>query len=374
VSVPVRITLCAAGILVAGGLALTAGQARAQAPDGTAHEHAQAHDHEHGEGHGSAHGHEHAVDGDQAEAHPHPAPGAAHEPAAGAGAADAALSPRPATPQAGEPATLAFTLTDAAGRPLEELITHHARQLHVVILSEDMAVLGHIHPQDFGEPVEGGEANVRFTFPRAGRYIVAADLITEAGPYAEQFLVEVAGEASGAGAGAAAPARVAVVQSQGGDRYTAPVMLDGADKADGYEVSLARPERIEAGQPATLTWRIAKGGAPVTDLRPFLDAALHLAVVRDDLGAFLHAHGSVAEEAAAGHAAQGAHEHAAAADRGHGGDVHASHGAHGHEGPASFGPELTATVTFPEPGRYYLFGQAAHGEKILIARFPVEVN
>src|SRR3546814_1685087 len=52
-------------------------------------------------------------------------------------------------------------------QPLEELITHHARKLHVVVLSEDMRVLGHIHPQDFGEPIEDGEARVYFTFPRS---------------------------------------------------------------------------------------------------------------------------------------------------------------------------------------------------------------
>src|SRR3546814_14290261 len=63
-------------------------------------------------------------------------------------------------------------------QPLEELITHHARKLHVVVLSEDMRVLGHIHPQDFGEPIEDGEARVYFTFPRSEERRVGKECVS----------------------------------------------------------------------------------------------------------------------------------------------------------------------------------------------------
>jgi len=188
--------------------------------------------------------------------------------------------------------------------------------------------------------------------------------MTAAGPYAEQFVVGVAGEDAGTGAGTSAAARITVVEAEHGDRYTAPVLLDGANQAAGYELSLTRPDRIEAGEPATFTLRVMKGGAPVADLRPYLDAPLHLAVVKEDLSSFLHAHGTVARDDQTGHAAHGSHNHAD-------GQGHASHG---YQGPSSFGPELTATLTFPEPGRYYLFGHAAHGDSLLVSRFPVEVR
>lgn len=344
------VSLCAA----VGGLALLTGQALAQSPANAAagqtgaevHEHAQAREdarpHEHTDGASGSHGH-------------------AHGAVSGMVAADAALSTQPEDPRVGAATTLTFTLTDSAGQPLEALITHHARTLHVVILSEDMRVLGHIHPQDFDESIEAGEAKVHFTFPQAGRYLIAADMLTEDGPYAEQFLVEVAGEESGAAVGAVTPARIAVVEAEGGDRYTAPILLDDANKAAGYELSLARPERIEAGAPATFTLRVTRGGTPVTDLRPFLAAPLHLVVVKEDLSNFLHAHGTIAKADQAGYRP---HDHA---------DGH-RHASHGYQGPSSFGPELTATLTFPEPGRYYLFGQAAHGENLLVSRFPVEVR
>jgi len=302
-------------------------------------------------------------------AHGHGAAGEAHDHDHGAlqGAVDAGLAIQP---QAGRRTTLVFTLTNEAGNPVEELMIHHARKLHVVIIGDGMQVIGHIHPQDFDEPIEDGRAKVHFTFPRPGRYLVAGDIMTEAGPYAEQFVVEVAGEAAEPRAGAGPAAAVAVVEAEEGDRYTAPVLLDGADRAQGYDVALAGPARIDAGEPATFTFRFARGGAPVTDLRPYLDAPLHLAVVKQGFGAFLHEHGAVAGEAQAGHEAHGS---PASHDDAHGAHDH-GHQTHGYQGPASFGPELTATVSFPEPGRYYLFAQAAHGDRLLVSRFPVQVE
>lgn len=106
----------------------------------------------------------------------------------------------------------------------------------------------------------------------------------------------------------------------------------------------------------------------VTDLRPFLDAALHLAVVKDDLSRFLHEHGEAAEPSAGSHATSSSQ---ASGEGSHAPDDHA----HGHDTiPRLFVPNLQATVIFPEPGRYVLFAQAAHGDKMLVLRFPVSVE
>jgi hypothetical protein len=97
----------------------------------------------------------------------------------------------------------------------------------------------------------------------------------------------------------------------------------------------------------------------VTDLRPYLEAALHLAVVKDDLSVFQHEHGTAGGPWPAG--------------GDHGADSHAGHA--GHESmPAAFGPEVTTTFTVPEPGTYYLFAQAAHGEDLVVSRIPVQVR
>lgn len=283
------------------------------------------------------------------------------------------LRTQPEVPRAGERAVLAFTLTDGSGEPIEDLMTHHARKLHVVVLSEDMHVLGHIHPHDFGEPIEGGEAKVFFTFPRPGRYLIAADFMTSEGPQAEQFTLEVADshEAPDYEEDAAASAGIALATLEEDDRYTDPIVMSGEGEAAGYDVSLEKPERIEAGEAVPLTYRFTKDGAPVTDLRPYLDAPLHLAVVSEDLSQFLHEHGSVPDDA---HAAQheGSDRHAHGEDDGHHASGHGSH--HEYHGPAEFGPEITARFRFPEPETYYLFGQAAHGDRLLTTRIPVEVQ
>ena len=333
-----RFVLCAA---LAISLPALTGEAQAQAAEGGMPSHPPAHAHEHQD-----------ASADDAHYHAH---------ATAPGMAEVALRIVPERPRAGERTELTFTLAGGSGQPVQELMTHHDRKLHVLIVSDDMQVLGHIHPHDFREPIEDGEAKVFFTFPRAGRYLVAADFMTEAGPQAVQFLIDVAGsEEPTAAAGKAAPPTLRIVELANDDRHTNPVVLPRAEETDGYAVSLQRPDTIKAGAPVSLVYRFTEDGAPVTDLRPYLDAPLHLAVVKEDLSQFQHEHGTVPGE-----------EHAGSSGHGSGHDGHAPHP---YEGPSAFGPEITATLSFPEPGTYYLFGQAAHGDRLLITRIPVEVR
>ena len=270
----------------------------------------------------------------------------------------AALTTEPAHPRAGKTTTLHFSITEG-GAPVEDLTVHHGRKLHVVLISEDMQVFGHIHPEDFDEPIADGEASVRFTFPRAGRYLAAADLATAAGTHAEHYTVDVEGDPDVA-TSAGREASVAVVRTEDEDSYTAPVILDAPRTTEGYELSLARPRTISAGTPATFVWRLIKDGEPVTDLQLYLAAPMHIAMVKEDLSHFVHGHGT-----ARGLGTGYDHAHGAGAAE----DSSAQSGSVG-----QFGPEIAATFTFPESGRYYLFGQAAHGENLLISRVPVDVR
>ncbi|MCZ0814324.1 hypothetical protein N5A93_19065 [Roseovarius sp. EGI FJ00037] len=325
--------LSALALMLVAGLSLR-GSAQAQPSDSTGHQHLHRHaDVAHMSGGGSA--------------------------------PDIGLMIRPETLQAGERATLTFLLRHPDGEPLDSrLLTHHARKVHVVIVGEDMTTIGHVHPQDFDEPIVEGRATVRFDFPHGGRYLVAADIMTKDGPHSETFIIEVAG--------AHRPEkpttpRLSVVEIREGDRYTASISFDDAGFTDGYEISTLGNANVRAGVPVHFSWAVEREGRPVIDLRPFLDSALHLAVVKDDLSRFLHEHGEAAEPSAGSHAtsnqASGVGSHAP--------DDHA----HGHDTvPRSFGPDLQATVIFPEPGRYVLFAQAAHKDKMLVLRFPVSVE
>ena len=303
-----------------------------------------------------------AAEPDHSHQHPAATGDTAHQHGGDAadGSVQVELQTNPATLQAGSRAELVFAFDDASGQPVEELLTHHARKLHVVIVSEDMHVLGHIHPQDFGETVQGGLAKAYFTFPQAGRYLVGVDFMTTVqGSQDEQFVVEGEGPPAEPKPGAEAPSGMVAVTLAEDDSYTEPALLQAMDQSQDYAVSLQQPDAIRANEEVSFAYRFTKDGEPLTDLRPYLDAPMHLAVAKDDLTAFLHTHGTLPENAHAGHG-----------DHGAGGAAHGE----AQRGPDTFGPQISATVTLPEPGTYYLFAQAAHGDQLLISRFPVHVE
>lgn len=270
----------------------------------------------------------------------------------------AELRTEPQVPTSGEATTLEITLRDGSGALVSELQIHHARKLHVVIIGEDLQVLGHVHPQDFDAPVHGGRGRVRFAFPRPGRYLVAADVMTGTGPHAATFFVQVA-DSDPERAAALAPVEpgLRVVELLPNDRYVEPVLLDAGHRTNGYEVEMRIAERADAGRPTSLVYHFSRDGAPIRDLRPYLDAPMHLAVVKEDFSRFLHRHGTLPGSQAE--------------------DPHAGHRAHhGQESGSSsrFGPDVNASVDFPEPGRYFLFGQAARGDELLVFRTSVVVE
>lgn len=279
------------------------------------------------------------------------------------GSVNIALATRPKSPLAGEPATLEFLLTDESGQPVEDVQTYHDRKLHVVIVSEDMRIFGHVHPEDFDAPLAGGRANVFFTFPRAGRYLAAVDIVAADRAQAEQFEI-VVGEGGVAESAPPTPAGMAVVEVEEDDRHTAPIILDEPGRSHGFEVSVIRPDPIDAAVPATIAWRVTKDDLPVTDLRLFLDAPMHLAVVKDDFSHFQHGHG-MAMPIGIVYDTQEDHQH---------GTSGLDAVVHDYSDLEYFGPEITATLTFPDPGRYYVFGQAAHGTSFLLTRIPVEAR
>ncbi|MBC6718715.1 hypothetical protein H9Q09_21265 [Aurantimonas sp. DM33-3] len=296
--------------------------------------------------------------------HQQPAAGGTHAHSSAAhDTADVVLQTHPKKLEAGTSAELAFALADSSGQPVQGLLKHHGRKLHVVVVSDDMQVLGHIHPQDFDEPVKDGSAKVFFNFPRAGRYLVAVDFVTVAhGAQDTQFLVDVAGAPSDPVAQSEARPGLTSVKLEEDDRYTEPVVLQDAVQSQTYTVTLDQPDTVKAGEEANFSYRFMKNKMPVTSLRPYLEAPLHLAVVKDDLTTFLHTHGTLIAQP-------------------HGAVDHSDHGAvalevkGNHPGiPVAFGPEVAAAITFPEPGTYYLFAQAAHGDHLVISRFAVHVR
>jgi Cu+-exporting ATPase len=213
------------------------------------------------------------------------------------------------------------------------MLVHHERILHVVIIGGDLRTFAHIHAEDLG-PVTGEMLNkasfsLRFTFPKAGAYLLGIDFATQDGLYSKTAMLDVSGR----------------------PKMSAPSMYASRQKDFGaYHVALAAPKRINADEDTTFRFRITKEGKPVTGLEPYLGAPMHLAVVRSDLTQFIHAHGYSP------------------------GDLHMRLG-HREAAPSErYGPEIDADIKFPASGGYKIFCQVQHEGKVLLFDFMVRVE
>jgi hypothetical protein len=110
-----------------------------------------------------------------------------------------------------------------------------------------------------------------------------------------------------------------------------------------------------------MQYSITKGGQPAVDLVPYLSAAMHISVVKDDFGAFLHVHGEV-------------HPPGTPLP-----PVLIKNGQVVHSManmiiPAHFGPTVDAHFVFPKAGLYTVWGEFKVGEKVIPTAFTVRVE
>ena len=174
---------------------------------------------------------------------------------------------------------------------------------------------------------------MRFTFPKAGRYVVGIDFAVKGHHIGKHFIVAVAGK----------PEMMAPEKDFSRER-----------RAEGLDVAFATmPAQIKAGEKAVLTYDFQKDGKPVTDLEPWLGAPMHLAIVSSDLNVFLHEHGELPGMLS--------HDHH---------EDHMSMMAV----PPHFGPKIEVPLVFPAKGLYEVFGQVQHDGKVMLTKFMVEVQ
>lgn len=285
------------------------------------------------------------------------------------------LHTEPQEIQAGATSTLMFNLTDKMGEPFTDLMIHHDRVLHVLIVSENLQILGHIHPEDFDErdmmaELEG-TYTVHFTFPSAGRYILALDVMTADAEYSKYMYVDVAGEKKMTNHSEDFRREKTVngYTEEGGDRYTKAVLTDGKGTSV-YQVKMNVQDKIKAGEMVHIDYHFSQAGKPITDLVPFLDAPMHFAIVNTDLDGIVHTHGSVMMNM----------DHSKmkkdVSHKGHKMEKKESASGHEHQGttPEKFGPSVMLMTTFPKAGIYQIFGQLKHKDQILFPTFMVKVE
>ena len=252
--------------------------------------------------------------------------------------AEVALSPAPAPaqPTAGVPTTLRLDISEADGSA-PKLSIAHDKILHMVIVSADMSSFAHVHPEDVlteGESIAEGRFTIEHTFPEAGEYLVSVDYVHGFAPESRQFKVVV----GGAPAMADAP-----------ELFSVPAISHS-----GYDIKFEH-SGIFAGDTATLSYRIHKDGEPVTDMNPYLSAAMHLAIVKNDLSEFIHTHG---ETHPPGYVAPpptaATHNHAPP--------------------PPRFGPFMEAHAQLPTPGLYTVFAEFSHEGEIVVVRTTIRIE
>ncbi|HZB70836.1 MAG TPA: heavy metal translocating P-type ATPase [Acidimicrobiales bacterium] len=207
-----------------------------------------------------------------------------------------------------------FRITTPGGGVLQDYRPQHERDLHLIVVSRDLASFQHVHPTR----ADDGTWEVALTLPAAGPYRAYADFV----PANREDGLTLGLDLTAAGED---------------EPRDLPEPSTTAD-VDGYDIALAG--QLAAEREAELAFRIERGGSPVTDLDPYLGAYGHLVAIRADDLAYLHVHPT--EE-------QG-------------------------DGGAPAGPEVRFAVHVPSDGAYRLFLDFSHGGQVRTAAFTAAVE
>ena len=250
----------------------------------------------------------------------------------------AALKTEPVSISTGSTATMTVSIQDTDGNPAVDMTPTHDRILHVIIVSEDFTIFSHIHPEDFGsvtpEMKKAAQFPLRYTFPKAGRYLIGVDFAVKGQTFSKRFVIDVAGDPK-----MGALTKDFLRQKKSGD----------------YDVTLkSMPAIIHPEKEVELTYLFKENGQPVTDLEPYLSATMHVAIISTDLNNFIHEHGSVPGMSASG--------------------MHAHHMMHDMSVPSAFGPEIKVQTSFPAKGVYEIFSEVKHRGKVIVTHFMIEVQ
>jgi methionine-rich copper-binding protein CopC len=249
------------------------------------------------------------------------------------------------TPQkivAGKPTRITAAIKNSDGSPAT-LFMDMEKIAHMVIVSKDQEIFAHIHPDDTHpishDELESSTFDFEYTFPKAGTYIIAVDYANGLQLESRQFIVDVLGFPQ---------------QKQTAKSY------ENVGTFGGYTVTF-NSSIPNAGDVATIKYEITKDGIPVTSLVPYLSAAMHIAVVKNDLTQFMHTHGEVHKPGAP----------IAPVLVRNGKVVHTMELM---QIPPTFGPGVEAHLIFPEAGVYTVWGQFKVGNDVIPTAFTVRVQ
>lgn len=228
---------------------------------------------------------------------------------------------------------LDFTMTKSANGPVVRAYSVElTKELHVIIVNDDLSVFLHVHPR----LLPNGHFVLDQRFPAEGRYHIFADA-TPAGLQQQVFRFDVnVGAATASHAGTLSPTGTLVTAG----RYT--VTLSTAT------LTVGRQEMIHV--------HIAKDGVPATDLHPYLGVAAHAVLVQARDESYVHAHSMSEDSMAQMNMDEDAMAHMPAPAQ---------------SDAALIGPDSMLHVTLREPGEYKLWLQFRGGKDLYVAPFVV---
>jgi hypothetical protein len=183
------------------------------------------------------------------------------------------IQPEPQAFRAGGAAAWRFRIVDCDGRAVRDFEPENGKLLHLIVVRSDLTRYQHLHPKLAAD----GTFTTTIGTPDPGRYRAIADFVIDGRKYVVGTDVVVPGTADETALGA-------------------PTLTGSTD---GYEVELQRPAVLEAGEEAQMTFRVTRGGRPVTDLQPYLGAYGHLVALHAPDLAYSHVH-EAGEDRAAG--------------------------------------------------------------------------
>ena len=237
------------------------------------------------------------------------------------------LESQPAILKPGERAQLRFKIFNPqTGQPVKDYLVTHDKLFHLFIVSRDLSVYQHIHPEL--EP--DGSFSVATVLPAPGTYKVHADFFPRSGR--PQIIHR----------------EIATAGAQAASSTALPVMIPDANMVkavDGMKVKLDLSASPRAGNVVYLNYHLtdARTSEPVRDLQPYLGAWGHTLILNADQSQYLHSHptGMIAETA----------------DR----------------STLRGGPEVTFMVIFTVAGDYRIWTQFQRGGKVSTVSYVVRV-
>jgi len=243
-------------------------------------------------------------------------------------------------------------------RVMDKLLADHGYLMHLFLLrTPGFDRFWHLHPQHAPD----GSFDAALPPLDSGRYKLFADVVDESGfPWTlvgEIDLPDVRGGAIGS-------------DDSGG---SFPPINASSDRcvdvlSDGTRV-VWKHDQLRANTPMPLRFSVEdRGGAPASDLEPYLGMAAHLEVVKSDLSVFAHIHPSGSAPMAALMLINRQDDSGAKARS------MADMPMHPMPGMNRLSPELSMPYGFPSPGEYRLFLQFRRAGRIETAAFDAQVR